>query len=184
MNQELTVRAKYSTEDYVKALTYMQSRRFMYKYGSIVVFAIVFTAIVLLILLMANDKSGINFFAMMFFALLPALFVGGADYLVKKIVSPLILKRTISKQLKSSPALQEEQNIMISNEGIKYSNNLTSSAIKWEAVIEALESEADFLFYTSSRFAHFIPKNAFVSEIDVDYVRCLARAKLGDKAAF
>lgn len=184
MNEEISIRAKYSVDDYVKALTYMQRQLFINKYNFLIAFVGIFALTALLTLFLANDKSSIKFFPVIFSALLPATIVGGLIFFLNRVVNPFILKRSISKQYKSSPAMQEENNIVFSIEGIKTTTNLASSTLKWEAIVKALESETEFLFYTSNKFAHFIPKSIFASEIDVSSVRSLTRAKLGDKAKF
>jgi YcxB-like protein len=60
---------------------------------------------------------------------------------------------------------------------------LGSGQTKWEAFIEATETKEDFFFFTSSKFAQFIPKYAF-NETQLNQLRELVKSKLGDKAKF
>lgn len=184
MNEKLSVRAKYSAEDYVRVLSYMQKQFSINKYGHIILGVIVFIAIFLFVFLLADDKKTLNYFAIFIISLLSALFFSGIIVLLNKFVNPLIIKRSISKQYESSPAMQAENSFTVSNEGIENSNSLTSGTVSWDAIVKAVETQTDFLFYTSDRYAQFVPKYVFASETDINLVRCITRAKLGEKAKF
>ena len=55
--------------------------------------------------------------------------------------------------------------------------------IKWDAIIKARETKQDFFFYTSKRFALFLPKRVISGESQMIELRHLIVEKLGDKAA-
>ena len=184
MNEKIFLRIKFTVDDYVRVLIFMRNQLFINKYLFFIFPPVVFLTLVIILYLSASDKSTVNWLEMFFAGFVPAIFVTMIVYLLNKFSSPLTLKRAIKKQYESSPAMQEERSVVISNEGIESSGKLASGTIKWEAIIKGVESETDFIFYTTSKFSNFIPKNAFVSEDDVNFLRCLSRAKLGDKAKF
>ena len=84
--------------------------------------------------------------------------------------------------MKSSPALQQPQRITFDEDGIEGETILSSGQVKWEAIIEATESEQDFYFFTSKKFAYFVPKLAFENKDDLEALRELAIKRLGEKA--
>jgi hypothetical protein len=104
--------------------------------------------------------------------------------LALKLLPNPLFRWNISRQFKSSPALQQTQHICFDEDGIKGQSSLASGETKWEAVIEAVESKEDFFFYTSKKIAMFIPKRCFSSEEQQNQLRDLIKRKLGDKAKF
>ncbi len=184
MNEKIRFRTKFSVDDYVRVLTFMRSQLFIIKHLSVIFSAITFLAVFVTIYQSANDNISVSRMEIFFFGIVSAIIVGTLVYLMNKFFSPLILKRTIAKQYESSPAMQEEKDVLISDQGIESSSELASGTIKWEAIIKGVESKTDFIFYTTSKFGHFIPKRVFSTEADVNSLRCLSRGKLGDKAKF
>jgi hypothetical protein len=182
MDEKLFLHVKYSARDYARVSGFMKQQKFLNKYSFIFMFVGVFVTIAAFTFMLADDKSSINYLGLITVSLLPALALGGLIYFLEQFLSPALMKRSVAKQIKSSPALNEEQAICFSTEGIEISGELFSQKIKWEAIIKAIESETDFIFYTTRDSGKFFPKTAFVSETDANFIRCLARAKLGDKA--
>jgi hypothetical protein len=183
MNQK-ELHIKFSAEDYVRVLTFIKSQNFIYKYAVVIIPSVVFVCFVLSIIQMANDVAAIEIEKMILVSLIPAAIVSAFIYLATKFVSPFFLKRAITKQCKSSPLMLEEQSVVFADEGIEFSSSLSSSKIKWDAIVKAIESNTDFLFYIGSKTAYFIPKETIGSEIDIIWLRGFSRAKLGDKAKF
>ena len=95
-----------------------------------------------------------------------------------------LFRWNVSRQINSSPAAQQTQRVLFDEDGIETQSLLGHSEAKWDVVIEAVESKADFFFYTSKNIAMFIPKRCFLSEGQQNQLRELARRKLGDKAKF
>lgn len=186
MRKEIKIEIQYTIEDYVRALSFIQKqirqRSFYYKYESFISVIIVFSTFVIGIYLLANDKKTINYFSVFIIAFGSALLFGFLIYLVKKI-QPFFLKRSISKQFKSSIILNKSQIMSLNEEGVEGQNSLGSNKIKWEAFLEATETKDDFFFFTTNKFAQFIPKRFFTEE-QIKQVREIVKEKLGDKAKF
>jgi hypothetical protein len=108
--------------------------------------------------------------------------VGGLFYILRKVTDPWIMKRVITKQYESSPILQNEMEYTITDEYIESSNPLSGGRIAWDGVVKAIESDTEFLLYSSSKFSNFLPTRAFDSTEQIDMFRALVKEKLGEKA--
>lgn len=184
MNEKLLLQIDYSADDYIRASVFMRNQTLLHRYNFLFTFTIIFFAIATFTFLLANDKTSINYAGLVAIAFFPALFLGVTVVLLDKYVFPFFGKQTIKRQMKSSLSFNNENEICFSDEGIEISNELSSSKLKWEAFLKAFESDSDFIFYTSNKTSIFIPKTAFLSDADTNFLRCLSRAKLSDKAQF
>ena len=184
MSQSLTISLELSNDDYTRVLRRMHSENFFFKYGPHVTFTVLFIGILGFIFFLSLEAQQLRLSAAFIVASIPAALAAGAVYALDRVLAFPLLARSIRKQVKSSPVLSETHTVTFDDEGISTSASLTSSSIKWDGFIRAVETETDFLFYTTTKYSHFVPKEAFLSETDVDFVRCLARAKLADKAEF
>jgi hypothetical protein len=90
--------------------------------------------------------------------------------------------RNLSKQLKSSPSAQGNHVWSFSDDGIKVMGPLSTGEIKWEGIVKARESKTDFFFYTTKRFALFLPKRVLAGDPKTVDLRQMIAKQLGDKA--
>lgn len=178
MTEQIDLNVKYTVDDYVRALRYIQSRQFIFRYAYIITPVVGLISFLIVFILTPNRSLEMLIVALIIIPILLA-----AVFVIKRIPNPLT-KIFVSIQFKSSPAMQEEQIISFDDEGIKGGNNLTSGVTKWDAVIKAFESKDDFFFYTAKNFAIFFPKSAFTTIEEQNQLKELAREKLGEKAKF
>jgi YcxB-like protein len=181
MDEKIEVTIQYTVDDYSRSLAYIQNRQFITV--SFVMPLIIVPAMVFVFLMRNQNKN------MGTKETLIAIFVGLFIGVIVSISLSLLRKYDpirrwrLQKQINWSPALKEIKVLTLDEEGIKGSQNLGSGQTKWEAFIEATETKEDFFFFTSSKFAQFIPKYAF-NETQLNQLRELVKSKLGDKAKF
>ena len=182
MNEKIKLEIQYTVEDYVRGLSFVQSRQFVMKHAYIIlpciplaIFAFMFLMNPKLIYQMSFGLAIINFAPVLMICLL-LLFL-------KHFPNPF-LKWNLKRQIKSSPLLQAIQEVTFDAAGIEGQTNLSSAVTKWEAVTEATETDRDFFFFISNKKALFIPKRAFADDFQINLLRGLARMKLGEKARF
>ena len=184
MNHSLTISLDLSADDYIRVLRRRHLESFFVKYGAPLTFVTLFLGILGFILFLSLDAQQVNVFSAVLVAFLPSAVGAGAVYATDRFISIPLLSRSVRKQIASNPTVYETATVTFDNEGITTVTSLTSGSVKWDGFIRAVENETDFLFYTTSKFSHFVPKETFLSETDIDFVRCLARAKLAEKAEF
>jgi len=168
--------------DYVRVLRFMQNQRFVVRQLPAIAAVSVFLVFFLIMLVLGQDAPSFSFSRSILIAAAIASIVGALIVFARKVIDPLILRRTISKQFKSSPVLQAEYQMKIDGEGLHADSELGSTTTKWQAIIRFVENETDFLFYTSKQFSLFVPKNVFDSDEQVDQFRSLAKRGLGERA--
>ncbi|MEO6393974.1 MAG: YcxB family protein [Pyrinomonadaceae bacterium] len=175
MFEPIKVRVKFTTEDYAKALGFMTKQLWFVKYNHIILGVIVFIA---LLVFQFFGQFTLSPFVVLVDALAGVGF-GLFTYLVLRFVSPMGINGSVARQMSSSPALQAEAEVTIDNQGVFGSSDLYSGHTKWEAYIKAIETETEFLLYTTTRFSHIVPKRVFASESDIVTVRTLISEKVG-----
>ena len=183
MLEAVTLNLQLKTDDYVRVLRFMQSQKLIVRYGPLIAFGVLFLVIFGFIFLLSEDRL-VSIPASLLVSFFPAAIAAGSVYLVDRYVSLPFLKFSIRRQLKSNPLFDKEILVTFDDEGISSETSQSSTSIKWDGFIRAVETQTDFLFYTSNKFSNFVPKDAFVSPSDLNFVGCLARSKLGDKAEF
>lgn len=181
MNDRLDLEIQYSIDDYVRSLTFIQSRQFIVKYGFIIVpFAMMFLLLVLFLSNPDSFKQVSLYYSIITFA--PVLMIVVLFLLLKYFPNP-ILRWNVRKQFESSPILREKQRISIDEVGIKGQTQLSAGETKWSAIIEATESKDDFFFFISNKFAMFVPKHKLTSEQKA-LIYDISKRNLGEKAKF
>jgi len=181
MSDELGARVTYTPEDFVRSVRYIQSRQgLLNRPFSIAVFVII---CILLFFYIFNPAQFAQSFSQPknFLVFVFAFLIVGVWWFLKQ--NTFFLKRKFEKQIKSSPALSEPQFILFDEEGIYGTSQFGSGQTKWQAMIEAAETEDDFFFFTSKNFAQFVPKRFFKEE-QADQIRELVKRHIGEKARF
>lgn len=182
MTEKIDLEVQYTVEDYVRGTSFILNRHSIVKYGFL---------ILPLIPLMVSGISFLQnpdaFYRMSWKLMLvnfaPVLVLVVFLAAVRFYSNPF-LKWNLQRQFKSSPLLREKQDVAFDETGIKGETALSSAVTKWDAVIEATETERDFFFFVTSKKALFVPKRAFADEFQMNLLRSLARMKLGDRAKF
>jgi hypothetical protein len=180
MNEEIKLEIQYTVDDYVRGSSFVLNRQFIFKYGSLIVLCI---PVVIYIFSYLNNPEGFSRLtlktALISFAPVLALcFL----FLFLKFFSNPFLKWNLKRQFNSSPLLRATQEITFDEVGVKGETNLSSAVTKWDAVVEAAETDEDFFFFVSNKKALFIPKRGFESTLEQDRLRALAKRKLAEKA--
>jgi hypothetical protein len=185
MNQKIELRIKYTAEDYARGLRYIQQRSFLVKFIFFVPLMVIF--VTLLVLFLKDPQNFINAFSRVE-GFLPILLAIGILYPIiyyfRRNKTSFIVRKQYEKQIKSSPALQAERNVIFDDEGLTGNYDFGSGKISWNAFIEATETDDDFYFFTAKKQAQFVPKRVFEDEFQINLLRGLARVKLGERAKF
>jgi hypothetical protein len=84
---------------------------------------------------------------------------------------PLLWLLNIRLALRNNAAARGPQTIEVNESGLRFSGGLYQSELKWEAILEVVETRDDFLFYISNRFAYFLPKRAVSSSDELRELR-------------
>jgi hypothetical protein len=183
MSETVEGQVTYTADDFVRHTTYMQNRNFIVR--NAVFFALtVFGCILLFFYLLNPAKFTITFTKPqnILVLVIPTLLLIAWWFLKKK--SPrFLLRRGFEKQINSSPALRDSQFIIFDDEGLYATSRLGSGQTKWDAMVEVTETEEDFLFFTTNKFAQFVPKRFFTDE-QLDQIKNIAKRNLGERAKF
>lgn len=183
MEKPISVKVKFCIEDPIRVARFHQNQSFIFRYDAALTGSIVFLGFAVAIVGMANDLHEINVLGLALFSAIPATIAALAVCVLRGLISPWLARRRVTKYFKSSPLMNDESVIEFSERGIKSTGNLSSSFVKWEAVVKAVESKTDLMFYTSASFPGlYIAKNAFNSDADLDSVKALLRQTLDEKA--
>lgn len=183
MNEEINLEIQYTVDDYVRGVSFVQNRQFINKYGFAIAPLLLFLFGGFIFALKMQKESVVTSIISSLPFFVAALIVFLVLLLLRKFPNP-ILKWNIKRQFRSSPLLNEPQRISFDEEGINGETYLSSGLTKWAAIIEATETKDDLFFFTSNKFAMFVPKRAFVNEEQINQVRQLAKESLGEKAKF
>jgi hypothetical protein len=73
-------------------------------------------------------------------------------------VSLLTQRANIARQLAKIPDSHGPYVWTFDGDGIRIGGSLSSSVIKWAAIIKVRETKLDFFFYVAPKFARFLPK--------------------------
>jgi hypothetical protein len=178
METPITLPITYTVDDWVRVLTAMRNRIWWLKYGYLALPVSVFLAALLLVFF-DQSESSLSLIELAGISLLVALVVGLVAFLAAKFFTPWTIKRSVARQIKSSPAMQAPHSIVLTDASLQISSEFASATINWTAFIEAIETETDFLLYTTKRFCQFIPKRACPSEAEWASIRELVAREVG-----
>jgi len=182
MNEKINLQIQFSVEDYARGLAFVRNRQYFFKYGLIILplFPLAFY-------FFDYWKNPAGFYQLTWSTALinfiPIFLLALFFLSIRFSFNPLV-NRVIKKQIQSSPLLQARQEVSFDDAGIRGETALSSALTKWDAVIEAAETDADFFFFIADKKALFVPKSAFADEFQINLLRGLLRVKLGEKAKF
>jgi hypothetical protein len=165
MIEKIDVQVLYSADDYARGFKYIQRRNLLVKYAFLLPLAVITLSLIWLYFLdpvqFISTFSQVNNLIVLLFV---PLIVVPLFYFVSRRKSSFLARRQFAKQIASSPAMQAPQSITFDHNGIEGQTTLSSGMTKWEAIIEATETEDDFYFFTGKKFAMFIPKRVLADK--------------------
>lgn len=181
MNEVVEAKITYTPEDFLRHAAFMQSRNRLAKYT--IPLALGIFACIFLFLYFLNGEKFLTTFAkpQNFMIFVTAGLILTIFLLLKKYTSKFFLRRSLEKQIRSTPSLSEPQHFTLDDEGFTATNQFGSGQLNWQAMVEMVETEEDFFFFMSKNFARFVPKRFFSNE-QLTQIRELAKKNLGDKA--
>jgi len=183
MSESVEARFTYTSDDFVRHAEFMRSRNFIAKYAVFIAFSILGCILLFFYLLNpAKFTTAFNKPQNILVFVIPILLLTAWWFLRNKLPR-FFLKRSIEKQINSTPALQVPQFVSFDEEGLYATNQFGSGQTKWEAIIETVETEEDFFFFTTNKFAQFVPKRFFSAE-QLKQIKKLAKTNLGERAKF
>jgi hypothetical protein len=172
----ITVTYTLTPADIFGASNAVTHRRFSSRvvYGIFAAGFLIFVAFVLLNAITGNDDDlALVCLPICFVFTFIALFVG----LIQLAI--WLRSRAILRQM---PAIQGPQMFTLGDAGVKVTNELTCTEMKWLAFVKVLETKGSFLFFASAGNAHVLPKRAFLDREELTEVRQILRSNLADKA--
>lgn len=183
MSETVEARITYAPDDFVRHAEFMRSRNPLAKYSVFIALGVIACALLFVYLLdpakfltTFTKPQNIPVFVIPVFLLI-------AWWFLEKNVTRFFLKRNLEKQINSTPTLSVPQLVSFDDEGLFATNQFGSGQTKWEAIIETVETEEDFFFFTTNKFAQFVPKRFFNAE-QINQIKGLAKNNLGEKAKF
>jgi hypothetical protein len=183
MSEQVIVNFTYSVDDYVRALLFIRRRNPILRY--IYLLPLILIVVLLLWLYLLNPNQVSSTFSSPG-KIIPILIGPGITipilYLLSRRKTNFLMKWQIRKQMESSPAMRQPQRLMFDNDGLDGQTILSSGHVRWDAIIEATESEDDFYFFTSKKIAMFVPKRSFETIEEQNAVRRIAALNLLEKA--
>lgn len=183
MKKPVSVKLKFSIDDIIRVVHFHQNQSFIFRYDVAITGSMVFLAFATAIVVMANDFNEINVLSSIIFSAIPAIAVAISVYFLHKLLYPWLAKRRVTKYFKSSPIMHDEILVEFLDEGIKSTGKLSSSLVAWGAIVKAVESKTDLIFYTGPAWPGLhIAKKAFDSDEDLDSVKVLLQQTLNEKA--
>lgn len=164
----ITVDVTYSEKDYLRAVKFLSRR-----HSIVINLFIAFGVMVVGIMIYRANYNEMGWWVKPFF---------GGWLIFFTILFRMVQLRNLGKVRKSTPAAQGEQVWTLTDESIRIIGPLSTSEIKWEAIVKARETRRAFFFYLSGSFALFLPKRVFANERQMIDLRHLVGEKLGNKA--
>jgi hypothetical protein len=105
---------------------------------------------------------------------LPYLLVFGAIFLAL----PLVQRWQLGRFYRQTPTWQEEQTHEFSEDGLRMRNPLSNTLMRWDALVDVLETKEFFLFFISRSMAYFLPKRAITTPDQLRELRGLLETQL------
>ncbi len=183
MNEEIKSEVTYTIEDFERHYVYMKNRSIFVKY---VIFLplLIFIPVFLFFYFLDPNKFSAAFSQPKNYTIFPLAFlIVGSWWFFTRNKMSFFQKRTLTKQLNTTPSLSVPQTITFDHVGMYGENEFVSGLLKWNAMVEATETEDNFCFFNSPKFAQFVPKR-FFSDEQIARIKDLAKRHLGEKAKF
>ena len=183
MERLVSVKLTYTPDDSLRVARYIRNQSFVYRNDIFLTSGLVFVSFIILIVVMADDISALRVVGAAVFSAIPAIMTGIAVFVLHRLLTPWLMRRTIVQYFEASPTANEETLLKFSDEGICIKSDLVSSNIRWPAIVRVLESSTDILIYNGRKLGWFIPKSALASDDDLVLLRCQLKGSLKDSAS-
>lgn len=108
------------------------------------------------------------------------LLIAGPAFVV--VLVPLLHRLNVGQARAGNRTMNGDQHLTLTGEGFRAWGALVNTSVLWGAVHEVAETRRYFLIYLSELQFFFLPKTAIVGPAELDAVRELFRAALGDRA--
>lgn len=115
-----------------------------------------------LILALTQGKNVLDFSALLFFG---AVFVS----------IPALTVWSAKRNFRKNPSANKTIRWTISEQGLKNETEGAEIRFMWDKLIKVEESKSGFLLFPQPRLAHWIPKNSFRNDTEMNNFRNLAR---------
>jgi hypothetical protein len=95
-------------------------------------------------------------------------------------LTPVWLRRQIRRAIEATPSLREPQTYHLTPEALRMSNPLAATELRWDAVLEAAETDEFVLLYYTPKCAYYVPKRIIGARLAG--LREFLRRQLGSRA--
>ena len=180
MNEKIEIEVKYSDDEYVRGMIFSQRKNSFQKYNFLIIVASGLIGFFGVYYFIHKGQISLDSDLLLKF-LLTLIIVIPIAYFLKDFSS--ISEKILKKQYYSTALLQEKYKISLDAEGIHSESNSFANKLRWNAVIEAVQTDEDFHFFIAHNASLFIPKRVF-TDGQQNEIKNLAKIKLGDKAKF
>jgi hypothetical protein len=178
MSNKIEIAVKYSADEYVRGMIFSQRKSSSHKISYLILGVSVLIGFIGVYYFI--NKGEINWNSDLFLKLLFALIIViPITYSFKDF--SLVTEMIFKKQYASTALLQETYQISFDAEGIHSESNSFANKLRWEAIIESVQTNEDLHFFIAYNASLFIPTRVFTDE-QKNELKNLVEIKLGDKA--
>ena len=93
---------------------------------------------------------------------------------------PIAQRWGASRTFRATPAARGDRTFTFDETGIAIEGGLSSGRLAWPAIVRFVETGDLFLLFLGRQIAHFIPKSAFASDLELQRFRALVLEKVPD----
>lgn len=180
MNEKIEIEVKYSSDEYVRGMIFSQRKNSSHKYSFIIAFVSIIIGTVSVYYFTNSDEISWDS-ELLLKSLLFLIIIIPIAYALKDF--SYFSERVIKKHYDTTKLLQETYQIRFDSDGINSESNSFTNTLRWNAVIETVQTHKDLHFFIGRNASLFIPKRVFTDE-QQNEVKNLSKMKLGDKAKF
>ncbi len=128
-----------------------------------------FVALPLVILLLFHlmGPPGVNH---LMFGALPVWSLVAMILFIALVMIPLVQYFQVSQQLKTTPSAQKEQHYSFSEKGLTNQGEGYNVELGWDSVVRVTQSKDYALFFISSYYAYYLPRE-FFSDTEFEQIR-------------
>jgi len=102
---------------------------------------------------------------------------------ILQVLIPIVQRRTLRRAYDETPSLRGPQTYEFSDTGLVMSGVSSSMTLRWDSLVEVIETREFLLFYHTKRAAFYLPKRATPDAAQQAALRDLLRTHLGPRAA-
>jgi hypothetical protein len=110
------------------------------------------------------------------------LYLVAATLAAGQLLAPRLERRRFERLIAETPSLREPQVYVLDAEGLRVAAGGASSALRWDAIVEAREAPDGFLLLMGRQTAHLLPRRAVGGPAEQEALREFLRRRLGARA--